>query len=281
MLTTYKNSALAIAAAFLLVSCEEEDPVMMNPQPAPVQSVLLSGSWTVQTLIDDGENETADYADYVLTFNNQGQVTATHNTDSSLSRSGSYSVFWDDGLLELWMGFNNPEVISDLNDDWYFVSQDETTITWDDSGDVLVLEQFSGEGGSDPDPDSDTGGNSDTDPDSGTNPDPDPTDELQLVGNWTIQQLLDDGEDETPDYVNYVLTFNNQGQVTATHNFDSSLNRNGSYNLFWDDGQLELWMEFENAGIIDDLNDDWYFISQVGNTVTWDDSGDTLVLQQQ
>lgn len=130
-----------IGTVFFTACDDDDDGATSTPQSDQVQDLLMEGSWTIQSLIDDGEDETADYADYVLTYHSQGQVEATHTTDSALTRSGTYSVFWDDGQLELDMSFDNADVVDDLDDDWYFVSQSGNTIVWDDSGDVLILQQ--------------------------------------------------------------------------------------------------------------------------------------------
>lgn len=130
------------AAFATMTSCDDDDDGTSGtttPQSSEIAEALLSDDWTVESLIDDGEDETADFTEFVLTFNAEGQVTANHGTNSDLSRNGTYNVYTDDDQVELEMNFPNPGVLDDLNDDWYFVSQSATSLTWDDEGDVLVL----------------------------------------------------------------------------------------------------------------------------------------------
>jgi hypothetical protein len=123
-------------------ACDDDDDGASNtPASTEVGDTLLSGTWIIETLIDDGEDETADYANYVLSFSGNLQVVATHTTDSNLTRQGTYLVFEDDGKIELEMLFVNANNIDDLNDDWYLVSASDNTLVWDDSGDVLILSQ--------------------------------------------------------------------------------------------------------------------------------------------
>lgn len=261
MIRNLKIFATAIVLSSLLVACDDDDNVTVSPQAVEINNLLITGNWVVESLIDDGEDETADYANYVLSFNDAGQVTASHSSDSNLSRTGTYLVFEDDGLIELAMNFVNPNVIDELDDDWYFVSQSGNTLTWDDTGDVLVIRKL--------------GDNESLPPITGQ-----PSDVAGLItpGDWVVESLIDDGEDETADFANYVLSFNEQGEVVATHDSDSNLTRSGTYTVFEDDGLIELEMNFINPGIIDDLHDDWYFVSQSGNSITWEDSGDILIL---
>ncbi len=139
MIKNIKILAFAFAAMTMLIACDDDDNATVTPQTVEINNFLISGNWVVESLIDDGEDETADYANYVLSFNEQGEVVATHNSDSNLTRSGTYLVFEDDGLIELEMNFINPGIIDDLHDDWYFVSQSGNSIIWEDSGDILIL----------------------------------------------------------------------------------------------------------------------------------------------
>jgi len=134
--------ALTVAVLTTLTACDDDDDgadTGITPQSTEVDNLLLSNHWIVESLIDDGADETADFADFVLTFSAQGQVAADHNTAGDLSRKGTYRVYTDDGKIELEMNFPNPGIIDDLNDDWYFVLQSGTSLLWDDEGDVLIL----------------------------------------------------------------------------------------------------------------------------------------------
>ena len=56
---------------------------------------------------------------------------------------------------------------------------------------------------------------------------------------------------------------------------------NGTYLVFRDDNRTELQMTFPGNSALRELSDDWYFISQNANTISFDDSGDILQFQKQ
>jgi hypothetical protein len=71
--------------------------------------------------------------------------------------------------------------------------------------------------------------------------------------------------------------FNSDGNVTATKLGESIL---GTYNVFSDDGQTELEIVFSNNSELDELTDDWYFMSKDGNNIHFEDNGDILKMQK-
>jgi hypothetical protein len=75
---------------------------------------------------------------YLFVFNSDETVSAT---DANETIQGSYSVFRDDGRIELRMNFFNNPGFTELNDDWYFISINQKIIRFDDSGDMLEFQQ--------------------------------------------------------------------------------------------------------------------------------------------
>ena len=82
-------------------------------------------------------------------------------------------------------------------------------------------------------------------------------------GNWRITKLIDSGEDETNDYINYVFNFGTNNVLTATNT--------NTYNGIWsvtndsnDDDNPSNDLDFNiifttpaPINFIDDLSDDW------------------------
>lgn len=119
-----------------LVACDDDDNSVTSSNDAqPVLASLTAPSGLrIALLMDDGEDETSDFSSYVFVFQPNETVSATNATQTI---SGTYSLFTDDGRLELRMSFPNNPSFSELNDDWYFISIDQNRIRFDDSGDVL------------------------------------------------------------------------------------------------------------------------------------------------
>ncbi|HBH22472.1 MAG TPA: hypothetical protein DDY13_03520, partial [Cytophagales bacterium] len=84
------------------------------------------------------DNETYLFDSYLFVFNSDETVSAT---DANETIQGSYSVFRDDGRIELRMNFFNNPGFTELNDDWYFISINQKIIRFDDSGDMLEFQQ--------------------------------------------------------------------------------------------------------------------------------------------
>jgi hypothetical protein len=249
----------------------QNDPITNESSPAQAQeinSALLDGTWEVVLLIDEGENETADVANFYFTFNDDGSVTANSTSEPVETITGSYTVFFDDGQTELTMTFPVPGPLDDLTDDWYFVSGTTTQLVWEDNSDTppsaLTLQQVSnGNGGG-------NGGGGDQGGGNNTGDQTEAVTNALLNGAWIVALLVDDAEDETTEFANFTLTFAADGTVTATHASDSSLNTTGTFSVFFDDNRTELEMNFSNPDF-DDLSDDWYFISSTETTLVFED----------
>lgn len=142
----HTSKALKLLAAFLVLSfvlaaCDDDDntTATSSTDPQPVLVALTNATGLrISLLTDDGEDETSDFDSYLFVFQTNDTVTATNSTETV---NGTYSLFTDDGRLELRIAFPNTPGFSELNDDWYFISIDQTTIRFDDSGDVLEFEQ--------------------------------------------------------------------------------------------------------------------------------------------
>lgn len=92
----------------------------------------------ITELIEEGTNKTTQFSPYLFVFNENGTVTATQSSETI---DGSYLVFRDDNRTELRMTFPNNSLLFELSDDWYFVSQNATTIRFEDNGDIIQFQK--------------------------------------------------------------------------------------------------------------------------------------------
>ena len=131
--------ALLLSLAF--VACDDDEDYLIitsSTDPQPVLAALTDpNGLRISLLTDDGEDETNDFVSYLFNFQADETVTARNSTETV---AGIYSLFTDDGRLELRMSFPNNPRFSELNDDWYFISVDQNRIRFDDSGDVLEFQ---------------------------------------------------------------------------------------------------------------------------------------------
>ncbi|TDK43445.1 hypothetical protein [Algoriphagus formosus] len=95
--------------------------------------------------------------------------------------------------------------------------------------------------------------------------------DLNITSGLRIVQYIDDGEDETDDFDDFLFRFSTDGTVTATRGNEVV---EGSYRVFRDDGQTELELDFPPTSILDDLDDDWYFRGKANNRLTFEDDDD-------
>ncbi len=124
-----------LMGAIIVTGCEDEMLVNDVLAPESLTAAMTSESGLrISRLVEDGEDKTAVFSDYLFVFAENGGVVAAHDGDSV---SGTYSVFSDDGRTELRMTFLNSTKFLELNDDWYFVSETSTSIQFEDAGDVI------------------------------------------------------------------------------------------------------------------------------------------------
>ncbi len=91
-----------------------------------VENIIQDGQWFVASYLDEGDDETSDYAGYTITFNNVGSVTATNGTNTNY---GTWSVTGTTGSLELLLDFGTDEPFEDINEDWDIIEALTNKIT--------------------------------------------------------------------------------------------------------------------------------------------------------
>lgn len=101
-----------------------------------LNKISTDGTWVVSSYIDDGDDETADFSTFRLTFLENGTLNAT---DLLSSNSNPYIGSWsvtdsnsndDDNLsdLDFNINFNVSNKLDDLSDDWDIISYTDTEI---------------------------------------------------------------------------------------------------------------------------------------------------------
>lgn len=138
---------MMVALAFLFLNCSTDDDTddindqMEVVQPADqVEDEVIEGTWRITEFIDSGDNETALFADYNFTFNTNGTLIATNDTDTL---EGTWSITSDDDDdddeddLDFNIFFPVPDSndFEELNDDWDIVSSSSTRIELADISD--------------------------------------------------------------------------------------------------------------------------------------------------
>lgn len=138
----YRNASLMIVLLMSLsfVACStddtEDDPQNDNQQAQQIESIAKTGSWRITNFNDSGEDETADFAGYNFTFNDDGSLVATNGANmltgtwSVTDSSGSDDDDDSESDVDFNIFFPVPESndFEDLNDDWDVVSSSVTRI---------------------------------------------------------------------------------------------------------------------------------------------------------
>lgn len=129
-----------LLCSMVLLACSQDDDI--RPTSNDIQSVsaflMADKGLIISLLTDDEDNETYYFDSYFFNFYSDGSVVAT---DDNSTVNGTYTVFRDDGRIELRMDFPEVENFDELNDDWYFLSINQNSIRFDDDGDILEFQQ--------------------------------------------------------------------------------------------------------------------------------------------
>lgn len=126
-----KSTFIAFASALLLTGCTK-----WQSNQKQITKISTDGTWIVSSYIDDGDDETNDYATYRFVFLADGTLNAT---DLLSSNSNPYTGTWsitdsnstdDDSLddLDFNINFNQNNVLNELSDDWDIISYTDTEI---------------------------------------------------------------------------------------------------------------------------------------------------------
>jgi hypothetical protein len=135
-----KRLIFMLCLSICILSCQKDDDV--SPTNNSISSVneflRTQNGLRITELIEEGTNKTAQFSLYLFVFNENGTVTATQSSETI---NGTYLVFRDDNRTELRMTFPNNSLLFELSDDWYFISQNATTIRFEDNGDIVQFQK--------------------------------------------------------------------------------------------------------------------------------------------
>lgn len=99
-----------------------------------LEAILTDGLWIVASYTEDADDQTSDYAGYVLDFNMDGTVSASNGSNTN---NGTWSVFSSGNQMTLDFGTDIP--FDEFNDDdWDVISVSSTQV---------IIQDVSGGGG--------------------------------------------------------------------------------------------------------------------------------------
>lgn len=140
-----KTALLSLSLIALLGACSK-----WQSNQKQITKISTDGTWIVGSYINDGDDETADFATFRLNFLESGVLNAT---DLLSSNSNPYAGSWsitdassnddDDNLsdLDFNINFNVSNKLDDLSDDWDIISYTET--------EIKLIDVSGGNGGTD------------------------------------------------------------------------------------------------------------------------------------
>ncbi len=162
---------------------------------------LITGSWYVNLLEEDGVDHTANFNEFEFTFFGNGSATAVSNNNTV---NGYWTAQMDSGNLDFILNFETTTNgdFGELNDNWDVLEATQTIIRLSDvSGggtDYLTFGREPNGGG-------------------GGGPDSQELRDILISGTWYVEKFLDDGDDETADFNGYDFNFYNNETVYATN----------------------------------------------------------------
>lgn len=89
-------------------------------------------------------------------------------------------------------------------------------------------------------------------------------------------EFFEDGTNKTFLVAPFLFYFEANNTVTA---ISATTTIEGTFDIFRDDNRTELAMSFPAGSALAELTDDWYFISQTGNRLRFQDEEDYIILE--
>ena len=125
-----KHTLFSLSLLALVGACSK-----IEKNQKELTKISTDGTWIVSSYIDDGDDETLDFATFRLNFIEDGVLNATDLLSSSSTPfTGSWSITDsnsnDDSIddLSYIINFNVGNKLDDLADDWDIISYTETEI---------------------------------------------------------------------------------------------------------------------------------------------------------
>ena len=136
-----KYAWVVVAAILCAAACDDDND--SPPKSERLKSTLVKDTWRI-TYFYDEQDETYHFADYILTFKDDGTVAAVNGPTAV---NGMWSVTKSDNTTKLVLDFDLAEPFDELNDDWDVMQLTDNLIQFQDvsggSGetDFLTLEK--------------------------------------------------------------------------------------------------------------------------------------------
>ena len=112
-----------IVALFSVISCKKSDtsPVIFNT------SAVTSGTWKVSSFHESSSDHTADFTNYVFTFDSNGTLTSNNAGDIT---TGSWN--FDDSGNQLHLNIGSSSPLTDISKGWIILESTETSLKLQD-----------------------------------------------------------------------------------------------------------------------------------------------------
>jgi hypothetical protein len=212
-------------------TCNEDDNNDYNDDDCvnctveQVTEMLLTCSWMPDTVKINGQNNSEQYAYYILTFRGDGTVIAKDNNNQlagtwvvEKTNTGILVKISIEGLSDFSFNWNLHEYNKDHSEIDLILEDNKLTLEKVCLEDKTLLEDTLNE------------------------------------GTWLVANFINKGVGETDNYKDFVLDFMVDGTVTATKNNDVV---NGSWNVIYDSGKLKLILNFNATIPFNEFNEDW------------------------
>jgi hypothetical protein len=128
-----------LVTSSLFFSCGEEEQNAPTPSPSGNQVSNATDVWKLNLKIEENEDITNEFLQFEFKFLSQG-VLEVVNTQSNTTTNGSWLIFEDDGVQELRISNLQSQALDELNDDWYRVELNDSTMWFRDNLDGILNE---------------------------------------------------------------------------------------------------------------------------------------------
>jgi hypothetical protein len=118
--------------------CDEDDDNDFDDDDVDtgsLEAILTDGSWKISYFFDE-TNQTTLYNTFTFTYNEDGTVVANNGTEDFL---GTWTLYGDDGVLELELSFENDnDLLDEIAEDWTVISFNTTLLDLNDGDDTIL-----------------------------------------------------------------------------------------------------------------------------------------------
>lgn len=195
------NASLDMALGYAKDECDEDDDNDHNDDDFTkerLDAYLVECPWEVREMYRENVNQTDQYLEYLMVFNEDGSVTVNDRIGNTLN--GTWSTSATDAGVLVNLDF---DVLVDFNIEWLAYELDDNKIKfYNDNGNKIILKQ-----------------RCDVTP--GEEPDPTILREILAECEWIIKKVKNQGE-EIDRLLGYEFTFMAEGAVLLSNGVNTS-----------------------------------------------------------